>query len=143
MSIKYSNSPQNQPSGGQAPGVNDWLVKINNGTWSERALAAQKLAAAGPNAVDGLTRALQSKRKEVRYAATWALGEIGGEQVINTLCRALNDPDWSVREVAARALGDLGDLRATDTLSKAAKLDKVKSVRCAALNSIDQLLNAS
>jgi HEAT repeat protein len=137
--VTQRTEPPGEPGGAAVPDLEKWFTGIKTGNWNERAKAAQALAAAGPRAVNGLTNALASSKCEVRYVATWALGEIGGEEVISHLCNALHDSHWTVREVAARALGHIGNQRARGSLSETAQRDAVKSVRCAALEALQCL----
>lgn len=115
-----------------------WVTKLNSGDWYDRAEAAKALASAGPFAVSDLINALASKQREVRYAAAWALGEIGSDIAVGALCNALRDKDWTVREVSALALGRIGDQRARTSLDMAVK-DEVRSVRCAAARALGYL----
>jgi HEAT repeat protein len=95
---------------------------------------------------------LRNKLFEVREAATWALGQIGGLEVVGSLINSLKDPDHRVRETAARALGQIhykredlirGDrfadssemMKAKDQLLKTLK-DKELNVRSAAAASL-------
>lgn len=50
---------------------------------------------------------LHNKLFEVRESAAWALGQIGGVEVVSPLVNALKDNDPRVRETAARSLGQI------------------------------------
>ncbi len=128
----------NRPDDTPTLHLNGWLRKLNNGNWQERAEAAKYLAASGPNVVCDLVVAIRSEQREVRYAAAWALGEIGGEQSVTALCEALGDRHWSVREVAAHALGHIADRRARKPLLSAMQ-DECRSVRNAAATALEHL----
>lgn len=80
---------------------------------------------------------LRSKLFEVREAATWALGQIGGLDVVPSLNNSLKDPDHRVRETAARALGQIhyerGDLIRGDRFADSSELMKSKDLLLKAL----------
>lgn len=48
----------------------------------------------------------QGKRKDVREACAWALGQHDGDVAVGVLTKALSDPDWRVRRAAALAIGN-------------------------------------
>jgi len=59
--------------------------------------------------VEPLIEKLGNENSFVRYAAAWALGEIGNRRAIEPLIGTLGDEDPLVHEAAARALGKIND----------------------------------
>ncbi|MFW9995247.1 MAG: HEAT repeat domain-containing protein [Candidatus Odinarchaeota archaeon] len=70
--------------------------------------ATEALGKMGTPAAKDLIIALKSNRREVRFLAAKALGEIKDEESVIPLINALNDGEWLVQEEAARALKSTG-----------------------------------
>ncbi len=65
-----------------------------------------------PQAVAGLTRALEASDGETRVSAIWALGSSGDASVVPTLEPLATSPDKGIRKMAVYALGALpGDVQ--------------------------------
>jgi len=65
-----------------------------------------------PEAVAGLTRALEASDGETRVSAIWALGSSGDASVVPTLEPLATSPDKGIRKMAVYALGALpGDVQ--------------------------------
>ncbi len=120
--------------------LDDWVSQLNSISWQERVAAAKSLAMAGQIAIPQLINALHSEHFSVRYAATWALGRIGGDGVVAALCEALQDAHWAVRETAARSLGKLKSKHAVPALMQATG-DGAKQVRYAAIDALAEISN--
>jgi pimeloyl-ACP methyl ester carboxylesterase len=58
----------------------------------------------------------QGKRKDVREACAWALGQHDGDVSVAALTKSLADPDWRVRRAAALALGNKYSKERVDAL---------------------------
>jgi HEAT repeat protein len=78
------------------------------------------------------TEALKDPTFGVRAKGVWALGELGGAEVVEILIRMLSDESSAVRIEAAAALGNLGDVRARNPLQFRARNDEVIQVMAAA-----------
>jgi hypothetical protein len=82
--------------------------------WSE---AGPLLARLAPGKVLELAKRLRGDDADARYAAAWALWEMGEAaarpEVIQALTERLRDKDWAVCEAAAGALGKMGEAAAT------------------------------
>jgi HEAT repeat protein len=50
---------------------------------------------------------IEDKDLEVRLAAVWALGQIGGKPAAEALARALSSPEPAVREAAQEAMEEV------------------------------------
>ncbi len=59
------------------------------------------------DALPRLVRMIEDKDLEVRLAAVWALGQIGGKPAAEALARALNSPEPAVREAAQEAMEEV------------------------------------
>lgn len=118
-----------------------WITQLNSVSWQERVAAAKSLAMAGQIAIPQLINAMQSEHFSVRYAATWALGRIGGDGVVGALCEALEDEHWAVRETAAHSLAKLKSKHAVPALMTATG-DDIKQVRYAAIDALAAISNS-
>lgn len=112
--------------------LDHFFQELQSTSWRIRAQAAKSLADNGIFALSYLVQGALSKRREVRYASAWALGQVHSEAAISVLCQLLDDPEWVVREVATRALGELGDIQALPSLQRA-RHDQIRRVRTAAI----------
>jgi HEAT repeat protein len=81
-----------------------------------------------PDAVAGLTRALESSDGESRVSAIWALGSSGDAAVVPTLQPLAASPDKGIRKMAVYALGALPGSAQIATL-QAALTDAEPDVR--------------
>jgi HEAT repeat protein len=59
------------------------------------------------DALPRLVRMIEDKDLEVRLAAVWALGQIGGKPAAEALARALSSPEPAVREAAQEAMEEV------------------------------------
>jgi HEAT repeat protein len=59
------------------------------------------------DALPELARIIDDRDIEVRLAAVWALGQIGGKPAANALVRALQSPEPALREAAQEAMGEV------------------------------------
>jgi nitrite reductase/ring-hydroxylating ferredoxin subunit len=92
------------------------IRELSNVNKDARWAAAFALAQLGEPAVEPLTRELDNQNSVVRLRAAWALGQIRDPRPVNRLIRTLRDGDWSVRMYAAEALGRIGSHTAVDAL---------------------------
>jgi HEAT repeat protein len=81
----------------------------------------ERAAAAFPEAVPAVLRALQDHSPEIRAAAAKILGQAGTPQVIEPLVQALHDPDSQVRRSAAHAIEQAGAPQALEALLAASR----------------------
>ena len=72
-----------------------------------------------PEAVAGLTQALESPDGESRVSAIWALGSSGDPSVVKTLQPLASSPDKGIRKMVVYALGALPGDAQLDTLRTA------------------------
>ena len=72
-----------------------------------------------PEAVAGLTQALESPDGESRVSAIWALGASGDPSVVKTLQPLASSPDKGIRKMVVYALGALPGDAQLDTLRTA------------------------
>ena len=79
---------------------------------------------------------LQTQPPEVRREVAFALGEIGGEDMVEPLSKLAQDPDTSVRLIIADALGRIGGPRAVEVLMAMAKNDLSEDVRALAVEAL-------
>ena len=103
---------------------------------AERTLAVAMAGRAGtPEAVRGISTALQDPAASVRRAAAAALGSLGSAESIPALSKALSDPDVDVRMDAIRALSSIDDDTVLEPLINALKDPEVR-VRDVALEAL-------
>lgn len=99
--------------------------------------AVESLSLFGDPALAALTAAGRSADPEERYAACWALGQMG-PRAVDVLLPLADDPMPEVRADAIRALGRIGDLRGREPVLRAVK-DGVAKVRVAAVGALRRL----
>ena len=100
---------------GDARAVKPLIAEIDGDGRENVATALGKI---GAPAVESLLAVLQDSRKEVRQAASRALGEIGDVRAVEPLIALLcdEDEDEKLRKSATAALGKIGDARAVEPL---------------------------
>lgn len=103
-----------------------------------------KVVEIGKPAIPHLSKALEDRRKNVRWLSVEALGAIGGEEVLSPLLIALQDKDKDVRRYAASFLGRWGhsNENVISALRKAL-YDPNPEVVWHAMGSLDRLGDAS
>ncbi|MBW4547766.1 MAG: HEAT repeat domain-containing protein [Symplocastrum torsivum CPER-KK1] len=86
------------------------IEKLTDNDFRVRHDAADAIAKIGSPAVPALIEALKSEKKQVRWRAASALGEIGAEasSAVPALTTALQDEDEYIRRISAYALGKIG-----------------------------------
>jgi HEAT repeat protein len=99
--------------------------------------AVESLSLFGDAAFSALSLAGQSADPDERYAACWALGQLG-PRAVDVLLPLADDPMPEVRADAIRALGRIGDLRGRGPVLKAVS-DLVPKVRVAAVGALRRL----
>jgi HEAT repeat protein len=112
------------------------LVKAFNGAKDDEPRVRRYLALAigrldpplPPEAVAGLTEALQDPDSESRISAIWALGSSGDPSVVTTLQPLFHNSDAGIRKMVVYALGALPGDAQIDTL-RAGLEDEVADVR--------------
>ncbi|MFO7899148.1 MAG: HEAT repeat domain-containing protein, partial [Planctomycetota bacterium] len=124
----------------------DALVRIGGADVADEALAKREncrtrgrvrvdaaLAAAGaPEGIAGLTEALKSADRYVRYRAATGLAETGRAAAEPGLLIALNDGSRWVRQAATAGLGRVGTDKALPALREMAKSDPLPHLRAEA-----------
>ncbi|HXU03387.1 MAG TPA: HEAT repeat domain-containing protein [Polyangia bacterium] len=93
---------------------------------------------AAGSVITALASALDDPAQEVRKAAVWALGEIGGPESSRLIAGRAHDPDRRVRRSVALALGNAGGPAAVDAL-RALFSDSDGRARLLAVTSADKL----
>lgn len=120
--------------------ISSWIGRLSTGDQSERNRAARVLASAGATAIHELCVALTFGSCDVRRAAAWALGQVGGgDEAVSALIDALHDLEAAVRGAAAEALGRIGDQSALIPLEIAATSDDDSKVRAIAASALTGL----
>lgn len=89
-----------------------------------------------PAALAALTEALRSEDGHTRLGAIGGLAALGDRAAVAPLAGALSHEDRKTRWKAAQALGSLKDARAADALIAAARSDKYRYVRLAAIEAL-------
>lgn len=89
-----------------------------------------------PAAFAELSAALKSGDGHTRWGAVRGLAVLGDSRAVPPLLTALGHPEENTRWKAAQALGELKDVRAVDALAAAARSDKNKNVRLAAIEAL-------
>jgi phosphoglycolate phosphatase-like HAD superfamily hydrolase len=84
-------------------------------------------------------RELRNQPAGVRREVAFALGEVGGEDMVAPLAELGKDPDSSVRLIAADALGRIGGPKAVEELIRLAQNDPSEDVRALAIESLGVL----
>ena len=96
--------------------IQELIGELSNRNEDVRWAAAYALVQIGEPAVGPLILALENNDSVVRLRAAWALGRIGDPLAIDSLIAVLRDGDWAVRMRAADALGRLRAASALDPL---------------------------
>lgn len=98
--------------------LNPMTTLLHDGDSYIRLIAAQTLGnIKAISAVEPLVERLKlDHHADVRQAAAFALGQMGGTAAIRALIGALKDEDWLVRETAVEALGKLRAIEAVPAL---------------------------
>lgn len=107
---------------------NDPLVRGE----AARALGGTKAS----GALEELTAGLGNSDKHTRWGAAEGLARLGDKRAVPALIGALAHQERNTRWKAAQALGDLKDARAVDPLITAARSDKDRNVRMAAIEAL-------
>lgn len=74
--------------------------------------------------VDELIRCLNSRDKDIRSEAMWALEKIGNQKAIGPIIRCLTDKHSDIRADAVKTLGKIGDESAVLPIIKAVDMDR-------------------
>ena len=87
------------------PDIDILIVQLRDGRATTRAEAARTLAEY-PSALakNDLIKCSRDGNDNVRYWATWALAQLGTEEVMDVVANQLEDADAGVRMIAAKAL---------------------------------------
>ena len=89
-----------------------------------------------PAAFNELSAGINSEDEHLRWGAVQGLADLGDKRAVPLLISALSHPDHNTRWKAAQGLGQLKDARAIDALTAAARADKNKNVRLAAIEAL-------
>ena len=100
--------------------------------------ASKSLAEIGEPAVEPLVNALKGEEGNIKRYATFALKNIGDENVVDYLIEALEDDDWSVRKTSAKSLGEMESKDAVEPLIEALK-DEDWGVRTAVAKALGDI----
>lgn len=99
------------------PDIDILIVQLRDGRPATRTEAAKVLADnPSPLARNDLIKCLLDVNENVRYWATWALAQLGGDDLLEKVARQLEDVDNGVRMIAAKALSIHSCNRATHSL---------------------------
>ena len=79
---------------------------------------------------------LENQSPEVRREVAFALGEVGGEDMVKPLAEITKDLDSSVRLIVADSLGRIGGPKAVEVLMNMAKNDPSEDVRALAVEAL-------
>lgn len=82
---------------------------------------------------------LKMRPVEVRREVAFALGEVGGEDLVRPLAELAQDPVSSVRLIAVEALGKIGGPEAVQVLMAVAKDDSSEGIRSLAVEALGSL----
>lgn len=82
---------------------------------------------------------LRIRPVEVRREVAFALGEVGGEDLVRPLAELARDPVSSVRLIAVEALGKIGGPEAVQVLMAVAKEDPSEDIRSLAVEALGSL----
>jgi HEAT repeat protein len=100
--------------------------------------ASKSLAEIGKPAVEHLVNALKGEEGNKKRYATFALKNIGDDDVVEHLIEALDDDDWSVRKTSAKSLGEMESKEAVEPLIEALK-DEDWGVRVAVAKALGDI----
>lgn len=89
------------------PDINELIKDLADENPEKQSTAVKELVKMGPEALAGLTAALQNGSPIRRQGAAVAIGKIGGESAAEALKAALDDDDANVQKAAAWALKKL------------------------------------
>ncbi|MDD5209671.1 MAG: HEAT repeat domain-containing protein [Elusimicrobiales bacterium] len=122
------------PGPGKAAALKPMLSDKNPLVRGEAAEAMGKTK--DPAALGELSTAVKSEDEHTRWGAVRGLADLGDNRAVPPLITALGHPEENTRWKAAQALGELKDVRAVDALAAAARSDKNKNVRLAAIEAL-------
>jgi nitrite reductase/ring-hydroxylating ferredoxin subunit len=118
------------------------IRELSNVNKDARWAAAFALAELGDPAVEPLIQELANQNSVVRLRAAWALGQIRDPRPVDQLINTLRDGDWSVRMYAAEALGRIGSRTAVDALVRALRDENV-DVRRHVISALSRIADPS
>ncbi len=136
-----STSPGKEPTF-KGKTIGQWIALAKDNHPAVQQEAVKVLENLGPAAIPALTELLKDKDVEVRFVASWALGNIGpdAKKAVPALTKLLRDKDRQIREVTAKALGKIGPeaKTAVRTLTELLK-DGDEPVRKAAAEAVGKI----
>jgi Uri superfamily endonuclease len=97
--------------------LTDSIAALLEGGEDNREKAAIALGQLGTEALSRIADLLNSRDPDVRWWATRALAEVGGDETVALLVCVLDDPDPDVRACACLALGRVGGVPAAQALA--------------------------
>lgn len=89
------------------PDINELIKNLADENPQKQSAAVEELVNMGPEALTGLTAALQNGSPIRRQGAAVAMGKIGDKSAAEALTAALGDDDVAVQKAAAWALKKL------------------------------------
>lgn len=122
---------------GGAAGVNSLKALLSDKDPLVRGEAAAAMGRVkDPSAFGALSDAVKSTDTHTRWGAIQGLAELKDKEGLPPLITALGDGDRNTRWKAVEALGEINDPRAVAPLANAARSDKDKNVRLAAIGAL-------
>ena len=125
---------EKSPGAAKTPALKPMLSDKNPLVRGEAAEAIGKTK--DQTAFGELSTAIKSEDDHTRWGAVRGLAALGDNKAVPLLITALGHPEGNTRWKAAQALGELKDARAVDALAEAARSDKSRNVRLAAIEAL-------
>lgn len=89
--------------------------------------------------MEDVLQELKEQPINVRQEVAFALGEVGGEDLVRPLAEVAKDPESSVRLIAVDALGKIGGPETVQALMAIAKSDPSEDIRAIAVEALGSL----
>ncbi|MEL7672009.1 HEAT repeat domain-containing protein [Methanobacterium sp.] len=121
-----------------ARGVEPLIDALDDKDSGARGASAYNLVYLKNHSFLPLINVLNSKNKNIRRGAVFALGDMGKQEALDPLINALKDLDWNVRFKAIEGLGKIGNEEALEPISECLE-DKSANVRRKAIEVIGLL----
>lgn len=114
-------------------------VRVRGGGATRGSLSRAGEGLVSHQELEEVLKELKMQPVEVRREVAFALGEVGGEDLVRPIAELARDPESSVRLIAVDALGKIGGPEVVQTLVELAKGDPAEDIRALAVEALGSL----